>query len=165
LKKGREIMKKLVTKGFVTAGLLLMMIVAGVSAQAQSLQYRLTANIPFDFTVADQKFPAGKYWISRASESNGDTVLKISSTDGRLTVSRFSIPVPTFTPKNEGSVVFHRYGDDYFLSEIWPAGGTTGRALPKTHAERDVQRKALENTIGAVKTPKPDVVTVVLTIR
>jgi hypothetical protein len=41
-------MKKLVTKGFVTAGLLLMMIVAGVSAQAQSLQYRLTANIPFD---------------------------------------------------------------------------------------------------------------------
>ena len=158
-------MKKLVTKGFVAAGLLLMMtIVAGVSAQAQSLQYKLTANIPFDFKVADKKFPAGKYSVVRA-ETSGDRVLQISSADGRLTVNRFSIPVVTFKPKNQGSLVFHRYGDDYFLSQIWPAGANTGRALPKSNAERELERNARENTVGAVKAPKVDVITVVVTVR
>ena len=158
-------MKKLVTKGLVTAGLLLMMtIVAGVSAQAQSLQYKLTANIPFDFKVANKKFPAGKYSVSRA-ETSADRVLQIRSADGRLTVNRFSIPVVTFKPKNEASLIFHRYGDDYFLSQIWPAGASTGRALPKTNAERELERNARENTVGAVKAPKVDVITVVVTVR
>jgi len=159
-------MKKLVTKGLVTAGLLLMMtIVAGVSAQAQSLQYRLTANIPFDFTVGEKKLPAGKYSVRRAQETSGDKVLQISGTDGSVIVNRFSIPVVTFKPKNQGSLVFHRYGDDYFLSQIWPAGASTGRALPKSHAERELERNARENTIGAVKAPKVDVITVVVTVR
>jgi hypothetical protein len=159
-------MKKLVTKGLVTAGLLLAMtIIAGVSAQAQSLQYRLTVNIPFDFTVGDKKLPAGKYWVNRAQETSGDKVLQISSTDGRETVNRFSVPVVTLDPKNEGSLVFHRYGEDYFLSQIWPAGATTGRALPKSNAERELERNARENTIGAVKAPKVDVITVVVTVR
>lgn len=159
-------MKKLVTKGLVTAGLLLAMtIIAGVSAQAQSLQYRLTVNIPFDFTVGDKKLPAGKYWVNRAQEASGDKVLQISSTDGRETVNRFSIPIVTLDPKNDGSLVFHRYGEDYFLSQIWPAGATTGRALPKSHAERELERNARENTIGAVKAPQVDVITVVVTVR
>ena len=159
-------MKKLVTKGLVTAGLLLAMtIIAGVSAQAQSLQYRLTVNIPFDFTVGDKKLPAGKYWVNRAQETSGDKVLQISSTDGRETVNRFSIPVVTLHPKNEGSLVFHRYGEDYFLSQIWPAAATTGRGLPKSNAERELERNARENTIGAVKAPKVDVITVVVTVR
>ena len=159
-------MKKLVTKGFVTAGLLLaMIVVAGVSAQAQSLQYRLTVDIPFDFTVANKKLPAGKYWVNRAQEASGDKVLQISRTDGSVTVNRFSIPVVTLNPKNEGSLVFHRYGDDYFLSQIWPAGASTGRALPKSNAERDLERNARENTIGAVKAPKVDVITVVVSVR
>ena len=159
-------MKKLVTKGFVTAGLLLAMtIVAGVSAQAQSLQYKLTANIPFDFTVGEKKLSAGKYSVGRAQETSGDKVLQIRSTDGNVIVNRFSIPVVTFNPKNQGSLVFHRYGDDYFLSQIWPAGASTGRALPKSHAERELERNARENTIGAVKAPKVDVITVLVTVQ
>lgn len=159
-------MKKLIAKRFVAAGLLVMAIIAaGVSAQAQTLQYRLTANIPFDFTVADKKLPAGKYWIRRALGSGGDTVLQISSTDGHVNVTRLSIPVVTFAPKNESSLIFHRFGDEYFLSQIWPAGGSTGRGLLKTHAERDLERKAQDNTIGAMKAPKADVVTVVATLQ
>lgn len=154
-------MKKLIAKGFVTAGLLLAMtIIAGVSAHAQSLQYKLTANIPFDFTVADKKLPAGKYSVRRAYESSGDTVLQISSIDGQESVNRFSIPVVTFNPKSKGSLVFHRYGEEYFLSQIWPAGGSTGRALPKTRSERELERKARANQIVKVKAPQGDVVTI-----
>jgi|ERR1043165_6321873 hypothetical protein len=156
-------MKKTVAKGFITAALLAMAIItAGVSAQAQTLQYRLTVDIPFEFSVSEQKLPAGKYWISRAQESSGDTVVQIKSTDNHSVANRFSIPIVTFKTKKRGELVFHRYGEQYFLSEVWPSGGGTGRAFLKTHIERELQRNARDNGIAAVKA---DIVTLVATAQ
>src|SRR3569832_2209305 len=102
-------MKNVVTKAFAKIGLLAVMtiIAAGASAKAQSLEYRLTANIPFDFSVADKKLPAGKYWISRAQQDSGDTIIQIRSTDGHSNITRLTIPVTTFKPTDNGSLVFH----------------------------------------------------------
>lgn len=159
-------MKKTFAKGFITAAVLAMAIIAaGVSAQAQTLQYRLTADIPFEFSMAGQKLPAGKYWISRAHEATGDTVVQIKSIDSDSIATRFSIPVVTFNPKKRGELIFHRYGDQYFLSEVWPAGGGTGRAFIKTHAERELERNARANGIAAVNAPKAEVVTVLATVQ
>lgn len=165
-RKRRFIMKKTFAKGFITAALLAMaIVVAGVSAQAQTLQYRLTADIPFEFSISGQKLPAGTYWISRAQEASGDTVLQIQSTDGRSTVNRFSIPVFTFNPKKRGELIFHKYGDQYFLSQVWPAAGETGRAFPKTSAERTLERDARNNVVGATKAPKGEIVAVAVTTQ
>ena len=154
-------MKKTVVKGFITAALLVTAIItAGASVQAQTLQYKLTVDIPFDFSVSEQKLPAGKYWVSRAQESSGDTVVQIKSLDGKSVANRFSIPIVTFKTKKRGELVFHRYGEQYFLSEIWPAGGGTGRAFLKTHAERELQRNASGNRIAESKSPKAEIVTV-----
>lgn len=135
-------MKSVFAKGLVKFGLLAVvaMITAGVPAKAQSLQYKVTANIPFEFTVLDKKLPAGKYSISRAQQGNGDLVIQIVSADGHENVSRLTIPVITRDPVSQGMLVFHQYGDEYFLSEIWPAGGRTGRALPRSHAERELRK-------------------------
>ena len=155
-------MKKTVVKGFITAALLVVAIMTvGASAQAQTLQYKLTVDIPFDFSVSGQKLPAGKYWIGRAHESIGDTVVQFQTTDMHSVANRFSVPIITFKAKKGGELVFHRYGDQYFLSEVWPSGGGTGRAFLKTHAERDLERSARDNGIAAVKSPKAEIVTVV----
>ena len=154
-------MKKTVVKGFITAALLVAAIItAGVSTQAQTLQYRLTVNIPFDFSVSGEKLPAGKYWVSRAHESIGDTVVQIQRADGHTVANRFSVPIVTFKTKKQGMLVFHRYDDQYFLSEVWPAGGGTGRAFLKTRAERDLAKSTRDNGIAAVKSPKAEIVTV-----
>ena len=135
-------MKNVFARGLVKFGLLAVIALssAGVPAKAQSLQYKLTANIPFDFTVQDKKLPAGKYSISRAQQSNGDLVIQIVSQNGRENVYRMTIPVVTRDPSNEGLLVFHQYGDEYFLYEIWPAGGHTGRALPRSRTERELKQ-------------------------
>ena len=159
-------MKKTFAKGFITTALLAMaIVVAGKSAQAQSLQYKLTVDIPFEFSVSKQKLPAGKYWVSRAQESIGDAVLLVQSTDGHSVANHFSIPIVTFSPKNRGRLVFHRYGDQYFLSEVWPAGGGTGRAFPTTKAERGLERDARNNVVGAMRAPKVEIVTVAVTAQ
>jgi len=145
-------MKKVVAKGLVKFGLLavLAMIAASVPTQAQSLQYKLTANIPFDFTVLDKKLPAGKYKIGRAQNSNGDLVIQIVSADGSENVSRLTFPVLTDDPVKQGVLVFHQYGDEYFLYEIWPAGGHTGRALPKSRSERELERRKNDVKVARV---------------
>jgi hypothetical protein len=136
-------MKNVIASGLIKFGLFAAMVVmaAGATAKAQSLQYRLTVNIPFDFTVTDKKLPAGKYSISRAQQSNGDLVVQISSENGKESVARLTIPVVTREPANEGMLVFHQYEGEYFLYEIWPAGGQTGRALLKSRTERELEQK------------------------
>jgi hypothetical protein len=155
-------MKNVVAKGFAKFGLLavITIIAVGASAKAQSLDNRLTANIPFDFSVADKKLPAGKYWVSRARQGNGDQIVQIESADGHASIARLTIPVITLNPMSKGSLVFHRYGEEYFLSEIWPAGGQTGRELPKSRTERELARKAQDHQIAAMKGPEVETVTI-----
>src|SRR5215510_5190576 len=146
-------MKNVFTKGLLKFGLLavIALISAGAPAKAQSLQYKLTANIPFDFTVMDKKLPAGKYSISRAQQFNGDLVIQIVSENGRENVYRLTIPVITRDPAKEGLLVFHQYGDEYFLFEIWPAGGQTGRALPRSRTERELERRGEDLKVAKVR--------------
>ena len=138
----------------------MIVIAASVSANAQSLNYRLTANIPFDFSVAGQKLPAGKYLINRAQVSDGDMVIQIRSTDGRSNVTRLTIPVTAHREAKNGILVFNRYGDEYFLSEVWPAGGETGRELHKSRAERELARKAQDSGVAAVNAPNVKTITI-----
>ena len=42
------------------------------------------------------------------------------------------------SPSSQGKVIFHRYGNKYFLSQIWPAGDTIGLECPKSRVEKDV---------------------------
>ena len=146
-------MKNVFTKGLLKFGLLavIALISAGAPAKAQSLQYKLTANIPFDFTVTDKKLPAGKYSISRAQQFNGDLVIQIVSENGRENAYRLTIPVVTRDPAKEGLLVFHQYGDEYFLFEIWPAGGQTGRALPRSRTERELERRGEDVKVAKVR--------------
>jgi hypothetical protein len=76
-----------------------------------------------------------------------------------------TIPVNTLEPTESGRLVFHRYGDDYFLYEIWPAGATTGRELVQSHREKEVQRKLREDVGAALKTPRPQTITIVVNVR
>jgi len=143
------------------------MIAAGTSASAQSLHYKMTANIPFEFSVANKKLPAGEYSVTRAQQTAGDLVLQISSKDGRESISRLTIAVNTLEPKDDARLIFHRYGDEYFLYEIWPAGGSTGRELPKSRAERDAEQKFRDSVVGManVKAPQAEIVTIVANLR
>lgn len=118
-----------------------MLIVPTVSfAQGQSLAYRVRANIPFDFSIADKQLPSGKYSIGRARAGSDDTILSIADADGRSKAIRMSIPVQTAHAKDNVTLVFHRYGDQYFLFQVWLAGETTGRQFLKSGSEREIER-------------------------
>jgi|SRR4030095_2515996 hypothetical protein len=117
------------------------------SAQGQSLGNKIRVNIPFDFIVTNKKLPAGEYYIGRV-QSYSDIVLDISNVDRFAHVFPLTTAVQTLEAKTEGTLVFHRLGDQYFLSQIWAAGSRTGRVIPKSRSEREAER-----TSGTAGTP------------
>jgi len=133
---------------------------ACVSVQAQSLQYRIRVNIPFDFSIANKKLPAGNYSVGRAIQNSDNTVLSILDGRGHTREARLSIPVFAAEAKNQATLVFHRYGDEYFLYQVWTAGETTGRQFLKSSAERALQSQRMTNQSSGKVTPKVTVETV-----
>ena len=131
------------TKVSLLSAMLLVTCVA--SAQGQSLANRITANIPFDFSVGEKKLPAGRYSVSRVNQTSGDAVLSVADDDGNAKVIRLTNPTERLRPISKATLVFHHYGDQYFLFQVWPAGATTGRQLPRSRSEREIQRNLAGN--------------------
>lgn len=108
---------------------------AAVSANAQS-RLTISAEIPFDFMVGDGKLPAGSYRV-RAVTATGEVVL-ISNQNGKASAFRLSREIRD-EDHSKVSLMFHRYGDQYFLSEVWT--GQTGRTINESSRERSLKRE------------------------
>ena len=116
-----------------TAALLLS--VGAASLRADSF-YHVRANIPFGFMVGSEAFPSGAYTVARVGD--GVSALVLRSSDGRKSVAFLTIGTYSARAREKASLVFNRYGDQYFLNEVWTVGDTTGRQLIPSRSEREL---------------------------
>ncbi|HYU46692.1 MAG TPA: hypothetical protein VEK84_11025 [Terriglobales bacterium] len=110
---------------------------------AQSRQV-IKAQVPFDFIVNGNILPAGECAIEAQGE--GQTYLMVSSGSHKVLV----LPNATesLTVSAEPKLVFHRYGDRYFLSSISRQGNNRGYGLPAGKAEKELRaQKAAEGDV------------------
>ena len=115
-------------------GVLGLLMVAG-SAFAQSINVR--ANIPFNFNVGKDTLPAGQYEVRTISSSSG--ALLINNWKAKRSEMFVTYGISTSHAQGEeGKLVFKRYGDQYFLSQIWVDSSDTGRELPISPREREL---------------------------
>jgi hypothetical protein len=112
-------------------------LLAAVTLCAQNTS-RLVAEIPFDFQAGKVMLPAGKYEVDLSKASS--TVWL--ATEDR-TASAFVICNSKESLKlNEtGKLVFNRYGNHYFLSQVWPYGNT-GREIIMSAREKEIASSA-----------------------
>ena len=129
--------------------LVAMIIVTTGSAQAQSTPVRV--NVPFDFTVANKSLPAGRYEVSRVQQYGSDNIIAISSTDGHQKLVCLTYTARSLDPKQKVMLVFHRYGEQNFLYQVWPGDSSTGRVFAKSRSEREINRKAREAARNTTK--------------
>lgn len=114
-------------------------------AKAQSTD--TITKVPFTFNVGASVMPPGTY---RVSQLGGHTdVFMISGF--RHSAILMSQPEGR-TADDSPRLVFHRYGDRYFLREVRMAGDA-GFSLPMTREERAAQEQ-----IAGVRTPEVIVV-------
>ena len=118
--------------------------VAAATAYAQMPGTTLRTRIPFDFSIRGKILPAGDYEIRRINDQ--PDALVISSINDRHERAIFNTePVEARKIPGKGEVEFHRYGDTYFLSEIFTGGEQTGRELSLSRQERDLRREMASN--------------------
>ena len=108
-------MKKQITN--LIAAISLVFLCTVVSANAQS-DGKLVAHVPFDFYVQGQKLSSGDYTIRSLNPRAGQTSLLISRTDGKTQKMVIMMPTTSCATDGAASIVFNRYGNDYFLSEL-----------------------------------------------
>ena len=128
------------TMGFLAA------LLATSAAVGQGNRGDTIADIPFAFTVANHILPAGHYTVTRMSE----TTLRISSPHNQGTVV-LTHAVEGKATESKGKMVFHRYGESYFLSEVWVAGSGMGRKVFRSRAEEELDVKGAEMQIAVLQ--------------
>jgi len=112
---------------------------AASTARAQMPATALRAMIPFDFCIRGKTLPAGDYEIKRITDT--PDVLIVSGVSNReREIFETDSDGSRKTP-NRGELIFHRYGDSYFLSEVFAGGGQTGRELLESRQERSLKRE------------------------
>ena len=113
----------------------------GVVLPATAQSIRISSNIPFEFVYGDTAMPAGEYTLV-ANAVNG--TVSIQSYDQEVFASRLSSAVsnPNLMPDGRARLVFNRYGNQYFLSEIWSGYGSQGREFTPSRTERELARTA-----------------------
>ena len=132
-------MKKEFLRKFTMFALLvtLALVTAVVSANAQSHGNRIVADVPFEFSVGYKALPAGEYSVQQiASAGNG---LLIQSSDGKISALRLSDGIEGTKVKSPARLIFHRYGQRYFLAEVWNGADKTGRQLAKSREESAIE--------------------------
>ena len=106
-----------------------------VSVPIMSAQTIAMASVPFGFTVADKEMSAGNYVITSVSDS---AIVIINRSTGTGVVSLFHSEQPR-NNNDTTMLVFHRYGDTYFLSQVARASGEAVIQLPISKQENEAQ--------------------------
>jgi len=127
---------KYIQRAIAFSGLLLLLTFSSAFGQSDR---QTIIHIPFNFTVGERSFPAGKYVIEQ-NRKDSDTVWVIRHKDDVAKALLLTRPVRANDVVEETRLVFNRYDDLYFLSEFWVAGSQTGRELQISNREKALEK-------------------------
>jgi len=119
-----------------------------VAAQAQtSGRKQWVADIPFQFNAADAPLPAGKYTITQVNPACDSSLMEVRAKDGSRGALLQMSSIIGKSP-NETKLVFHRYGDKYFLAQAWIKGESGGLNAPRSRSERATERHLMARNVA-----------------
>ena len=102
----------------------------GALAQGRAVR----ATVPFDFTIGDKLLPAGNYEITKVSSG----AIEIQNRDRHVAV--FAATTYDSHESRDGSkLVFDKYGDRYFLSEVLCQPSAINVDLAPSKAEKQAR--------------------------
>jgi hypothetical protein len=115
--------------------------VLGAGQAWAQLGTTLKADVPFTFVAGQATLPAGNY-IIRQDTGVAQSVLLLQNEERGPGALVLTNPKETLRTSEETKLVFHRYGDKYFLAEVWVSGRNSGWQIPTSRSERELSRMA-----------------------
>jgi hypothetical protein len=122
----------------------LFIVVGAATAYAQLPGTAVRATIPFDFSVRGKILPAGDYEIRRITDQpDGLMISNVNDKHEHAMFETEAVEAPRITRNAE--ITFQRYGDNYFLSEVFAGGAQAGREAIPSRQERMLRRESASN--------------------
>ena len=97
---------------------------ATLFAQTTPSQRLMTVNIPFAFSAEDHSLPEGEDLVLTVTP---ERLIRIVSIDGKNSAIVHTLPNYASAPSESSRLVFHKYGNEYFLAQVWTAGQNVAR--------------------------------------
>ncbi len=135
-------MKNLVN-AMLTVGIAL---TAVVTANAQSKAIK--ADVPFNFYVGPTVMPQGAY---RVDDLNNGAVVSIRSLDNDVAKAITAMNVIGKSNEEAPRMVFYRYGNTYFLRQVWTGGSPNGQAIGSSKREKELARTSPAPTLAVIR--------------
>ena len=104
-----------------------------VAGTSSAQEHRVKVTVPFYFTVGDFTVPAGTYMIDSAA--NAPDVLVLWNLQKGIKVVTTGRPNQS-NPERISALVFHKYGNQYYLSQIRTEGASINVDFSATKAEK-----------------------------
>jgi hypothetical protein len=125
----------IVRSTLIAAALAIGVIASAPSALAASAETISTVNVPFSFWMDNHQLPAGAYRIQLWPNK----ILQLNGPDGQIHI----VLVHEFSSKTPGTgyLLFHRYGETYFLAQVWSAEANIGVECSRTPAEKRAEHQ------------------------
>jgi hypothetical protein len=138
-------MKNLVARTLTS--LLLGVLTLGPVAQAQRAEQVIKANIPFEFSVGDQVFPAGNYSLV----STPPALLDLRDAQGHIVARVVTNSVETLKTPVSPRLEFNSEGGRYSLAQVWQENHSIGQQLQpsKSWAKTAKRRSSHTQTVAA----------------
>ncbi len=115
----------------------LLMVLSSLAAAQLGSSSKLTAQVPFDFMAANKIVPAGELAV-RVATMDGK-ILSIDNTEVNVGLFSSVYREESKQAASHYSLVFNRYGDRYFLSEIRLEGSNIFYRLPESKAAAELR--------------------------
>jgi len=119
-----------------------------VAAQVVQADEPMLVNIPFAFVAGNVTLPAGEYRVQKLDKN--PAVVLIRCSDASAAAMVMSNAAQAKETQTQSKLVFNRYGNRYFLSQIWAAGSIRGRQLLKSSREKEISQLARIETKSEV---------------
>lgn len=100
------------------------LLLTAVFAQLTPSERLMKANVPFAFGVEDHFLPSGEYTVFTVTPERS---IRLVSADGKHSAVINTLPNYANEPSTNSRLVFHKYGSEYFLAQVWTAGQNVAR--------------------------------------
>ena len=117
----------------------ILLIPALLHAQTVIKQPLFRVDIPFTFVVGGVHLPAGHYHVYHPGDPY---LIVIEKDDGRARAMAYVHPSASKADESSTKLVFNKYGDQYFLSQVWTEPDQQVHQCLRCRAEESLMAQA-----------------------
>lgn len=107
------------------------------TSSADAFGFGVRADIPFDFVVGTKTLPSGTYTVTPHGTSANTLIIRGQENGKSAFVLSITVAAED-TLDNSPKLIFNRYGDQYFLSQVWSGARLAGQEITKSNREHEL---------------------------